>query len=465
MPGGRLFGVRHRRGSGARRRDLDDQCAPTHSARSHDHRVGDHNDHNHSDHRTGHHNDHHHDHQHHTSTSTSTSTSTDPTAVLTAEQLAEYMTVAAAFEQAAVAWLIPDGIDPTAGGAPGFTRYVFRDTSAGVVPTLVEGPLGPQVRCQDPDLPCSYLALRDLLASGDPVPGDWGMGADELATLVGELDGLNTFLDAHQDVDTACAEGFVPDRIQTPNMGSHFYRVDWMGDGFDPGRPEILLYALADDSLPDGALGRCVDGAWDGEPMKLVGSAFLKPPSVVGTDHPEGFTGNLDNWHSHLNLCRGNEQGSDTFVTRDECEEAGGNFHETLGWMIHAWVEADHDSRLGAFSMWNPSIAPLVEPGSVLGRRRVQGDDFPPGARQSIITNFAFEAVIEVEVGQSVYFNNSDSVPHTVTAGTPDSPDMAAFDSGILNPGDNIEFETSVAGTFRLFCALHNGMSTTVVVR
>jgi plastocyanin len=95
----------------------------------------------------------------------------------------------------------------------------------------------------------------------------------------------------------------------------------------------------------------------------------------------------------------------------------------------------------------------------------VQGDDFPPGARQSIITNFAFEAVIEVEVGQRVYFNNSDSVPHTVTAGTPDSPDMAAFDSGILNPGDNIEFETSVAGTFRLFCALHNGMSTTVVVR
>ncbi|RUA24362.1 MAG: ABC transporter substrate-binding protein, partial [Actinobacteria bacterium] len=60
MPGGRLFGVRHRRGSGARRRDLDDQCAPTHSARSHDHRVGDHNDH-----RTGHHNDHHHRPQHH----------------------------------------------------------------------------------------------------------------------------------------------------------------------------------------------------------------------------------------------------------------------------------------------------------------------------------------------------------------------------------------------------------------
>jgi hypothetical protein len=44
MPGGRLFGGRHRRGSGARRRDLDDRRAPT---RSHDHRVGHHHDHHH----------------------------------------------------------------------------------------------------------------------------------------------------------------------------------------------------------------------------------------------------------------------------------------------------------------------------------------------------------------------------------------------------------------------------------
>jgi plastocyanin len=70
-----------------------------------------------------------------------------------------------------------------------------------------------------------------------------------------------------------------------------------------------------------------------------------------------------------------------------------------------------------------------------------------------------------VDAGQSIYFNNSDSVPHTVTAGTPDEPDLGAFDSGILNPGDNFKVDTSTPGTYSLFCALHPDMTATLVVR
>jgi plastocyanin len=94
----------------------------------------------------------------------------------------------------------------------------------------------------------------------------------------------------------------------------------------------------------------------------------------------------------------------------------------------------------------------------------VQGSDFPDGARQSLITNFAFEGNLEVEIGQSVYFNNSDSVPHTVSAGTSDAPDLDSFDSGLLAPGDNWELGTSEPGTYSYFCALHPDMTATIIV-
>jgi len=397
-------------------------------------------------------------------TTTPTSTTTDPDAIRDAAWLRARIAEAASFTQAEADMLLPDDLDPSAGGAPGYTRYVFRETSGGVVPTLLEGPLGPQTRCQDPELPCSYDDLVALRASGDPIPAALGLATDQLSALVSELDQLAAFAALHADADTACAEGFVSDSIQTPNMGSHFYRSDWFSDGFEPSRPEILIYAPSDGTLTTGPLGHCDEDGWNGPDLELVGTAFLLPPDVIGIEHPEAFTGDLDNWHSHFNLCRGNASGRDTFVTRAECRDSGGNWHDAIGWMLHAWVAPGHDSQLGVFSMWNPTIAPVADPDAIRGDRAVRGSDFPEGAHQSLIANFAFEQVIEVTVGQNVYFNNSDSVPHTVTAGTEEDPDPDTFDSGLLNPGDNYLLDTSEAGTFTIYCALHPDMTAMVIV-
>ena len=107
--------------------------------------------------------------------------------------------------------------------------------------------------------------------------------------------------------------------------------------------------------------------------MVLVGSAFILPPDGArGIEHPPGFTGDLDNWHIHLNLCRGNSEGRDDFVTATECEARGGRFHPTIGWMMHAWAEDTRDNQMGVFSMWNPSIAPLADPQFVFDTRNVQ---------------------------------------------------------------------------------------------
>ena len=133
--------------------------------------------------------------------------------------------------------------------------------------------------------------------------------------------------------------------------------------------------------------------------MVLVGSAFMVTPQVsdvstTGKDsykHPDGFTGDLDNWHVHLNLCRGNSQGTDTFVPEEECKSSGGQFHDALGWMMHAWVDPEHDNQLGVFSMWNPTIAPFGKTNVIEDRALVRGENFPENAKQSLVTNFAFE--------------------------------------------------------------------------
>ena len=393
-----------------------------------------------------------------------TSTTVEPDDVQTIEQVNEYIAQAAAFDQAGADVQFPAGLKFSAGGAPGYSRYVFREHSDGVVPTLVEGPIVGTVRCQDEALPCSYRELKGLLESGADIPAELQLTDSELTELVAQLDELNAFAEAHHDVDSACAEGFVSDRIQTPNMGSHFYQPAWIGDGFDPGAPEILLYAKADGTLPDGALDQCVDGVWTGEPMSLVGTAFIIPPSVIGNDHPDTFAGPLDNWHIHYNLCRGNSQGRDSFLPRAQCEAAGGNFSAALGWMIHAWVADDFDNELGVFGMWNSSIAPALDASTIFEQREVRGSDFPDGAQQSLITDFLFGGDLTVKAGQPLFFNNVDAVPHTVTAGTPTDPALDEFDSGLLTPGSNFEVSFEQPGIYSLFCTLHPDMVASVTV-
>ena len=388
----------------------------------------------------------------------------DPDAAQTIEQVNEYIAQAAAFDQAGADIQFPQGLTFQAGGAPGYSRYVFREHAEGVVPSLVEGPIVGAVRCQDEIRTCSRQELKALAASDEAIPGDLQMTADELDQLVAQLDELNVFAEAHGDVNTACAEGYISDRTQTANMGSHFYKIESIVNGFDPGEPEILLYALADGSMPEGPLGSCENGAWNGEPLVLVGTAFIIPPEIIGNDHPETFVGPLDNWHIHYNLCRGAAQGRDTFVPRSECEAAGGRFSAALGWMLHAWVADDFDNQLGVFGMWNSSIQPIIDPALIQQSRLVQGSDFPEGAKQSVIADFLYGGDLTVTTGQPLFFNNVDGVPHTVTAGTPAAPSLTDFDSGLLTPGSNFELTFDDPGSYSLFCTLHPDMVANITV-
>ncbi|MGE5358833.1 MAG: cupredoxin family copper-binding protein [Bacteroidales bacterium] len=76
------------------------------------------------------------------------------------------------------------------------------------------------------------------------------------------------------------------------------------------------------------------------------------------------------------------------------------------------------------------------------------------------ISNSAFApSSMTVKVGQTVAWQNSDSITHTATANS------GAFDTGAIAPGSTSAAITmSTAGTFAYHCSIHPFMTGTLIV-
>ncbi len=388
--------------------------------------------------------------------------------------LPDYAAEAAEFPDAVDDKSLPP-IDPDqAIGSYGFSRYVYTKVDAEVIPTLIEGPRGLQYRCQSSELECSYTELKALSESGEPVPDYLGMTSAELTELVSQLDAVNKAVDEYPTLEEACAAGFVVSSSQNANMGIHVQNPNGTSLEFDPSRPQMVLYAKdGGEKLTRDELGACIDGEWTGEPgYESVGAVFTL---LLSEEHPEGFAGPIDNWHIHFNTCAGSAKeggaksiediaaesdGTRGAFSRDQCEADGGAFQEIIPvWMMHAYADPAYDAQGGVFAMFNPNLPPVIENPDDIERLRTVPID---GAVTAPINNFDF-GDLTVDAGQSIVFSNSDSVPHTVTAGSPAEP-LAAFDSGLLGTGESFELSFGEAGEYALFCALHPGMTATVTV-
>jgi plastocyanin len=349
-------------------------------------------------------------------------------------------------------------------GMYGFSRFYYDEADGKVVPFLVEGPSGKQVRCQDERLPCSYLELKKLYESGVEIPKELEISREELARLVQQLDTVSAALAKFKSIHDACAAGFRPNTGQANNMGIHMgYKGEHHGgamEPFDPSRPNTLLFAKkGGELLTRDEQGRCEGDRWVGpDDYQIVGAVFKLPATP---EHPEGFAGPFDNWHVHFNACAnplhqndGRLQGS-----RTRCEADGGTFVEEADhWMIHAYVVPEFDNPAGVFAMFNPKIWPLAPEEDSRGL----AVDAENGVRAPI-TDFSF-GEIEAGVGQTIYFENQDPFPHTVTAGAP-TDQTRAFDSGPLGRGAVFPVTYDRAGEYKLFCKIHPEMKATVVVR
>ena len=103
----------------------------------------------------------------------------------------------------------------------------------------------------------------------------------------------------------------------------------------------------------------------------------------------------------------------------------------------------------------SPTPAPAPAPAPSGGGTPVS---IPLGA--STLGNRAFAPdQLEIAVGGTVTWTNTDTVAHTTTA------DQGSWDSGSVAPGGMFSSTYSTAGTFPYHCAIHPGMVGTVVVR
>ena len=341
----------------------------------------------------------------------------------------------------------PDQVPEHPGGAFGFTHFVFEQVGDQVVTSLVEGPRGPQVR-----VPISLPGLKQALVSADPIPEDLEMNRAELARLVDQLESVRVATEKYQDKNIALADGYIQVGGVVPNMGAHFIHPGRVNDGvLNLDEPEIVLYY------------RDETGKW-----RLSGTAFILPRALehstatktVGDDHPQGFAGPLDNWHVHYLLCTFPNGGFET-LSQEGCEDRGGLFVQSFGWMIHAWVH--DDNPLGVFSMWNPNIPPLALGSSGIRHTREADSQTIEGEVRVTIDNFG-HSTLEVQAGDAVTWLNADGVPHTVTAGT-GGVNTGLFNSSGFGPGQTFTYRFEEAGSFAYTCTIHPQMHGLIIVK
>lgn len=72
---------------------------------------------------------------------------------------------------------------------------------------------------------------------------------------------------------------------------------------------------------------------------------------------------------------------------------------------------------------------------------------------------------VEVSVGDTVIWENTDVLPHTATAKKSKAGDVRLFDSKTLAPKASYRYVTTTPGSTPYVCTLHPGMRGTLVVR
>jgi plastocyanin len=110
----------------------------------------------------------------------------------------------------------------------------------------------------------------------------------------------------------------------------------------------------------------------------------------------------------------------------------------------------------GSGSYSAPSPAPTPTPAPTGGQSSTI--TIPVGAE--FLGNKAFTPPdLNVSVGTTVTWTNTDRDSHTSTSDTP------GWNSGTISPGRQFSFTFQSAGTFPYHCSFHPGMVGTVVVR
>lgn len=162
---------------------------------------------------------------------------------------------------------------------------------------------------------------------------------DDLTELQAQLQEAGTVIPHMSTAADAVDAGYMQVTPYVPGIGAHYLNIDLLqGDGFDPGKPEMLLYN-------------------GNEPTsELIGLSY----AVLADEAPEGFVGPNDSWHRHIGLCIvGALVVGPESTPEEDCESIGGRkgmgFDKPM-WMGHLWQVPGWESPWGLFSGENPVI-------------------------------------------------------------------------------------------------------------
>jgi hypothetical protein len=168
------------------------------------------------------------------------------------------------------------------------------------------------------------------------------MDAPTREALAAQVGTSNAFVAAHPTVTEIEAAGYRRITPYVPCIAAHYIKGGELTNGFDPGKPEIVL---TDGTEPHN---------------KIVGLSYLQ---FAGKDKPpEGFAGANDPWHVHEKLCLGGGGVlGDESTTEEECAARGGRL-QNLGnlWMNHMWNVPGWESRWGLFSSEHPDLGGMI---------------------------------------------------------------------------------------------------------
>ena len=127
-----------------------------------------------------------------------------------------------------------------------------------------------------------------------------------------EVDQVKSATTQYTNFQEATNSGLVDVSGYVPNMGHHYLNPGLVDGVFELEKPEIILY------VPDG-----------NNVMQMVAIEYGVVPADPNNpgDPPEGFTGDLDEWH----------------------------FNEMVGqWQLHVWTILENPD--GVFATFNPEI-------------------------------------------------------------------------------------------------------------
>jgi len=134
----------------------------------------------------------------------------------------------------------------------------------------------------------------------------------------------------------------------------------------------------------------------------------------------------------------------------------------------------DQGGMMGLGGMFGQNGLILANPGGNRSGASIQNTTLSGQNKVSILPDVPADksfspSVINVKVGDTVTWTNSDVMPHTVTSGTgPSDPNKGKeFDSGLstpLMPGKTFIHKFTTVGEFPYFCSLHPAMAGTVTV-